>query len=41
MLALLTHAEHEDTGAILEKRGNAAPPGPGRLQRVEWHMLSR
>lgn len=41
MLALLTHAEHEGTGAFWEKRGNAAPPGPGRLQRVEWHMLSR
>jgi hypothetical protein len=41
MLALLTHAEHEGTGAFWEKRGDAAPPGPGRLQRVEWHMLSR
>jgi hypothetical protein len=41
MLALLTHAEHEGTDALWEKRGNAAPPGPGRLQRVEWHMLSR
>jgi hypothetical protein len=43
MLALLTHAEHTGTDAFWGKRGDAAPPGPGRLQRVEWHiiMLSR
>ena len=36
MLVRLTQAEHKGADALWDRRGNAAPPEPGRLRRVGW-----